>query len=230
VSLQPVTLELAWGTAGARTLALECDVIVVVDVLSFTTAVTVATSYGAGVRPVTWDEQLPALAPGDVLAGPRDGPGPTLSPSSLRQLQPGQRLLLPSPNGAEIAVSLNGMPTVAASLRNAGAVAEWLREHGGHIGIVAAGERDAVGGWRPSYEDVLGAGAIAARFDGGSSPQVAATAAAFRETERELADRLLRCRSGCELAERGFAADVEDAAQLDADRVVPTLRDGTFLA
>ena len=42
---------------------------------------------------------------------------------------------------------------------------------------------------------------------------------------------LLDSRSGVELVERGFTGDVEmAAAELDADNVVPVLRDGVFVA
>jgi 2-phosphosulfolactate phosphatase len=231
VTARPLTVELAWGAAGARALSVECDVVVLVDVLSFTTAVSVALSCGASVRPVDPDAQLPTLSPGDVLAGPRDGPGPTLSPATLPELRPGQRLLLPSRNGAAIGSSFGKTAAVAASLRNAGAVAEWLSAHGGRIGVVAAGERDDEGGWRPSYEDAVGAGAVVAHLDGArQSPQVAAAVSAYDAARSALAERLRACRSGVELAQQGFEHDVDIAAELDADRVVPVWRDGSFVA
>src|SRR3954451_10083833 len=126
----PLLVELGGGVPGGRTLAADCDVVVVIDVLSFTTAVSVAVSCGASVRPVEADHEPASLADGDLLAGPRDGSGPTLSPLSLRELRPGQRLVLPSPNGAAIAAALGDTTAVAAALRNTSAVAGWLREHG----------------------------------------------------------------------------------------------------
>jgi 2-phosphosulfolactate phosphatase len=226
----PITLELAWGLAGARSLAADADLIVVVDVLSFTTAVSVAVSCGATVRPIGIDDQLPALSPGDVLAGPRDGPGPTLSPLTLRELKPGQRLILPSPNGAAIAAALDDVPAVACALRNTAAVVGWLQALGGRIGIVAAGERDDDGGWRPSYEDALGAGAIAARLVARCSPQAQAAAVAYREAHDHLEERLRTSRSGAALCDSGFAGDVLAAAELDVDDVVPVWRDRMFAA
>jgi 2-phosphosulfolactate phosphatase len=230
VTAQALSVELAWGVAGVHTLRQDCDVLVLVDILSFTTAVSVAVSCGASVRPLALGEQLPGIAPGDVLAGPRDGPGPTLSPMSLRGLQPGQRLVLASPNGAALAASLNGVPAVAAALRNTGAVVEWLRSRGGRVGIVAAGEHDDDAFWRPSYEDALGAGAIVARLGARCSPQAQAAAVAFRAAEARLADCLRDCRSGAELVTSGFADDVTMAAELDADTVVPLWRDQVFAA
>ena len=223
------SVELAWGIDGARSLVADCDVVVVVDVLSFTTCVSVATSCGAEVRPAAYDERV-RVAPGELLAGPRDGGGVSLSPATLLSLQPGQRLILPSPNGAAIAARLNGAPTIAASLRNASAVARWLTAHGGRIGIVAAGEYDADGGWRPSYEDLVGAGAVIARIDGPRTPQAEAAVVAFRSAGVALAAQLLDSRSGRELVELGFGGDIEMAAALDTDDVVPVLRDGVFAA
>ena len=82
MTTRPLAVELAWGMAGVHSLSPDCDVLVVVDILSFTTAVSVAVSCGAAVRPVGAGERLPDLAPGDVVAGPREGPAPTLSPMS----------------------------------------------------------------------------------------------------------------------------------------------------
>lgn len=42
-------------------------------------------------------------------------------------------------------------------------------------------------------------------------------------------DRLLACRSGVELVDRGFGDDVRVAAEEDADDVVPVLVDEAFL-
>ena len=226
----PLVVELVWGADGARSLAPDVDTLVVVDVLSFTTAVSVATSCGATVRPVAPDHAVTDVRAGDVLAGPRDGPGPTLSPASLRELRAGQRLILPSPNGAAIAAALGDAVAVSAALRNANAVVEWLQQRGGRVGIVAAGERDDDGSWRPSYEDAVGAGAIAARLVGRCSPQASAAAFAYRDAAADLAQRLHACRSGVELVEAGFAADVAMAAELDADDVVPVWRDAVFRA
>src|SRR5436190_4968418 len=216
--------------AGVHSLSPDCDVLVVVDILSFTTAVSVAVSCGAAVRPVGAGERLHDLAAGDVVAGPRDGPAPTQSPMSLRELRPGQRLVLSSPNGAAIAAALGGVTAVTAALRNAGSVVEWLRTRGGRVGIVAAGEHDDDAFWRPSYEDALGAGAIAARLGAPCSPQAEAAAVAFRAAEPRLVDCLRDCRSGAELVQSGFGDDVTMAAELDADSVVPVWRDRVFAA
>ena len=94
-----------WGPAGAKVLSESCDVLVVVDVLSFSTALTVAVERGAKVWPHTGGESAGQLARdiGAVLAGNRSShDGVTLSPASLRELPDDARLVLPSPNGSSI--------------------------------------------------------------------------------------------------------------------------------
>ena len=91
------------------------------------------------------------------------------------------RLVLPSPNGSAIAAAAPGV-TVAASLRNASAVAEWLSERFRGdvepVSVIAAGERWPDGSLRPALEDLLGAGAVlsalVARTGVSESPEAAA--------------------------------------------------------
>jgi 2-phosphosulfolactate phosphatase len=229
-----MSVALEWGPVGAKVLAETCDVVVVVDVLSFSTALTVALERGAKVWPHTGGESAGRLARDidAVLAGNRSShEGLTLSPASLRDLEPGARLVLPSPNGSSIAfAAVNGSrPVLAACLRNAGAVARYLRD-AGRIGIVPAGERWGDGSLRPAYEDLVGAGAVIDRLQGLDplvelSPEAEAAALAFRFLRP-----LERCPSGAELVERGYAEDVRIASEIDASPVVPVLAEGRFVA
>jgi 2-phosphosulfolactate phosphatase len=228
-----VTVALEWGPVGAKVLAERSEVIVVVDVLSFCTSVSVALDRGAKVWPHTGGEAAQVLARqiDAELAGHRSShDGPTLSPASLLALDEGARLVLPSPNGSTIAQAASnaGVPVVAACLRNAAAVARHLRGLGA-IGLVPAGERWSDGSLRPCYEDWAGAGAVVDRLLG-QDPAVALSAEAEAAA---LAFRALRpledCLSGQELVERGFAEDVRLAGELDVSTVVPVLVDGCFL-
>jgi len=226
------TVELEWGPVGARTLAQRCDVVVVVDVLSFTTSLTLAVGQGAVVWPYVWDDGADELARAvgaELVRGRSSGARLTLSPATLMDLEPGARLVMPSPNGAAIAHAAvaSARPLVAASLRNASAVAAWVGSVA-RIGLVPAGERWRDGSLRPAYEDLLGAGVVAARLAAAGavlSPDAAA-AAAVAAVPRALAD----CPSGRELVEMGFAEDLRLAEALDVDTVVPELRDGRFIA
>jgi 2-phosphosulfolactate phosphatase len=117
--------RLAWASEGGALLARVCPVLVVVDVLRFTTAVDVAVASGARVGPAGWP----------VREGPgRAGPDRySLSPVSLLGVPAGTRVELASPNGATVslAVAAAGAVVLAGCLRNASAVAAAARDLGG---------------------------------------------------------------------------------------------------
>jgi 2-phosphosulfolactate phosphatase len=124
---------------------LAADVIVIVDVLRFTTAVEAATGRGGVVYPFRWRDEAAALfaeSVGAEMAGGSDPLGPSLSPLSLLEMEAGQAVVLPSPNGSVCAVvaARTGATVAAACLRNATAVADWARSLGGSIGVIACGE------------------------------------------------------------------------------------------
>lgn len=240
-----------WGAEGLRRLGPVSAVLVIVDVLRFTTAIDVAVSRGAVVYPfhVRPDESPDAFARevGAQLAEWRGAPAPaspySLSPASLLQVMAGERLVLPSPNGAtlsrlagEMAAAVSAirpLTVLAGCLRNASAVAAVAREHGGVVTVIAAGERwdRTEGSLRPSVEDLLGAGAIlTALAPAAPSPEARAAMAAFQAAQPHLRAQLLACASGRELIQKGFTQDVEIAAEHDASRTVPVLREGAFQA
>jgi 2-phosphosulfolactate phosphatase len=231
-----------WGPAGAA--AVGGSLVAVVDVLSFTTAVTVAVDRGIDVYPYRWrDETAVAYAEQHdaVLAVGRSQHGITLSPLSIRQAQGVERLVLPSPNGSTIAQQLSdsGSTVLAVSLRNTSAAADWasakLAEDASlTVVAIAAGERWADGSLRPAVEDLWGAGAfLAALVDRGVgplSPEARAAVAAYREVADELPELLHDCAGGRELTQYGFAQDVAVAAEVDSSALLPVLEDGVFRA
>jgi 2-phosphosulfolactate phosphatase len=193
-------LRLDWGTAGAAALGPAVAALVIIDVLSFTTAVTVAAEAGTRVYPYPRRDASAAefarrrnaeLAVGRAAATPAS-PW-SLSPAALRRAPAPAALVLPSPNGSAIAAAAasagsGGPVVVAACLRNARATGRWLARRGlgtaaRPVAVIAAGERWPDGSLRPAVEDLLGAGAVlaaAVRFGGGPlSPEAAAALAAF---------------------------------------------------
>ncbi|MEE1664056.1 2-phosphosulfolactate phosphatase [Streptomyces sp. WAC07094] len=232
-----------WGPTGARQLAQDAACLVVVDVLSFTTSVTVAVEAGTRVFPYAWrDETASAFARSKAAAlavGRRAATSSSpwsLSPAALRQAPFTARLVLPSPNGSAIAAAAGDSSVVAASLRNATAVGRWLTRRGYGTGdrplaVIAAGERWPDGSLRPALEDLLGAGAIIAELEsrgaGPLSPEAAAARACFTHTP-DVAGAVAACSSGIELARSGFADDVVIATELNASAIVPVLTDGAF--
>ncbi len=234
-----MTVLLEWGPTGAAALAPRVDVAVVVDVLSFSTTVTVAADLGIEVVPHRWaDDSAAAVAEerGAVLAVGRRAAGPgqvSLSPATFRTTTGLTRVVLPSPNGSTICALLAeaGVEVVVAGLRNRTAVARAVADR--DVLLVPAGERWPDGSLRPAVEDLWGAGAVTAALDDlgatGLSDEAQAAAAAYRLVERRLAEALLACASGQELAGQGYASDVAIAAELDASHVVPRLVDGVLV-
>ncbi len=232
-----------WGPSGLRRLAPRSDVVVIVDVLSFTTAVDVALGRGAAVLPYRWHDGGEAAYAAEhdaVVAG--EGPAAvwTLAPASLVDLPAGTRLVLPSPNGSALsfgAAEAGASTVLAGCLRNAsavGAAAARLAGPDGVVSVIAAGERwnGATGPLRPALEDLLGAGAILAglgiRAD--LSPEARIAIAAFEGARSEGFPTLLHaCGSGVEKAAKGQSADVDLAADLDVSAVVPVLAGAAFV-
>ena len=221
-----------WGVAGVGALA-GCRTFVVIDVLSFSTCVSVAAARGVTIVPGRFRDggaEEEARRQGARLAGAR-GAGYSLSPASFLAAPPGLRVLLPSPNGAGVALAAHGRGHVlAACLRNRAAVAARAAALGGPFAVVPGGERWPDGSLRPAFEDLLGAGAIAALLPGTRSPEAAAAVAVFEANAAGLLAALRASASGRELIEKGFPDDVELAADLDADTVAPELVEGAFTA
>ena len=245
----PFTVRFEWGLGGARAVASGADLAVVVDVLSFTTCVSVAVDRGAMVFPYPWKDAGAedfAAQHDAQLAGPRGGGGLSLSPSSLRDARTLSRVVLPSPNGSSIAHELaREIPLIAAvSLRNAAATADWVASElppDAVVAVIAAGELWPGGSLRPALEDHIGAGAFIAGLaaagrggftpeDGreGFAPEADAAMAVYNAAEPRLHEVLRGCSSGRELIGAGYTDDVEIAAELDAGIAVALLRDGAF--
>ena len=135
-------LRCEWGLHGLHATTGAIDAIVIVDVLSFSTAVDVAVSNGAIVLPYRWqDESAPGFArqQGAVLASGRHPGQYSLSPASLRSVPAGTLLVLPSPNGSTLSLSTRGIPTFTACLRNARSVAGRVKRHGKRIALFRPG-------------------------------------------------------------------------------------------
>ena len=224
--------------AGVETLREQSAALVIVDVLSFSTAVTVAVSQGAVIYPFPYGDRDAAQAAADrvgaVLAQPRRAGGGqlSLSPASLRTIPNGTKLLLPSPNGSRLSLAGGGTPVVAGCLRNAAAAARLAREiaGGGTVGVIPAGERWPDGSLRPAIEDLLGAGAIIHHLDMPCSPEAQVARDAFRSASDDLASMMRASVSGRELAGWGYGDDVEVALEVDVSDCAPLLSQGAYRA
>lgn len=237
-------LRFDWGLRGAEAIAVGVDVAVVVDVLSFTTTLSVAADAGIDVLPFSWNDERAVDYARDadaVLAVRRSVAREgqiSLSPRTIRESEVPSRLVLPSPNGSTIAFALASQVAVCvgASLRNASAVADWIvHEHGpgSRVAIVASGEKWPGGELRPAVEDLWGAGGVvtaltAAGWEGSLSPEAQMAADAWTAVSDSYEDRLRDCASGRELIVMGFPHDVAIASELDDSDTVPVLEDRVF--
>jgi 2-phosphosulfolactate phosphatase len=206
---------------------------VVVDVLRFTTAVGAVVSRAAIAYPYRWKDASARTFADSVGAQLSDGPdaaGSSLSPTALLSQATLDAVVLPSPNGSacSLIAAETGSIVIAACLRNAPAVAEYLAAASLPVTVLACGERWPDGTLRPSLEDLLGAGAVLANLGGDLSPEAKSAAAAWQDAKDTIANTMLTCASGRELVERGCRDDVEYASAYGVSDVVPVLLDGAF--
>ena len=225
-------IDVVWGVNGIRNSV--TPIVVIVDVLSFSSAVDAACRVGAAVYPFKWrDDRVDEFA-GSVnarVAVQRQDAGediPSLSPPSLLQLGRGDRLVLPSPNGSSLSTESKADLTIAGCLRNAQSVANVVNEQTGDVTIVAAGERWPDESLRPALEDLIGAGAIAAQLNGELSEDARAAQAVFNANVARLDDAIVKSMSGQELSAIGFLADVRFACEHNVSRTVPILIDSAY--
>ena len=220
-----------WGKQGVLQLAPISNVIVIVDVLSFSTCIDIINSRGAIAYPYQWrDESAKEFADsiGAELAQKRGISHYSLSPASLVSLTEGSQLVLPSPNGSSLSVATNTVPILTGCLRNCKAVAEAAMNYGQTIAVIPAGEQWSDYSLRPSFEDFVGAGAIISYLKGSLSPEAQLAVIAYQNVYKSLRHLIKQCGSGKELMERGFERDVDLAASLNVSDCVPTLVEGAY--
>jgi 2-phosphosulfolactate phosphatase len=231
-SQSPHTLKLDWGWRGCAAAAARGEIVVIVDVLRFSTVCAAACARGISIIPAAMDADLEPLAQRhNAQISAKDFA--RLSPDSYSKLESGARIVVKSPNGATCsALSSNAPHVILGALANASAVARHL---GGLMSrtkrtttIIACGERwedeNPDGQLRFAIEDYLGAGAILANLALGKSAEAIVCERSFLAVKDRLTDLLLDCASGLELAARGLTRDVQRAASLDLFDVAPELR------
>jgi 2-phosphosulfolactate phosphatase len=222
-----------WGPSGIDLPDRAGSIVVVVDVLRFTTAVEAVVSRGAIVYPYRWKDASArtfADSLGSQLSDGSDAAGVSLSPTALLNRATLDAVVLSSPNGSTCSVlaAETGSIVIAACLRNAPAVADYLAATSSPVTVLACGERWPDGSLRPSLEDLLGAGAVLSNLGGDLSPKAQSAAAAWHDAQDTITDAILTCVSGRELVERGCRDDVVYASAYGVSDVVPVLVEGAF--
>lgn len=226
--------HLDWGPIGARRAARRGDIVVIVDVLSFSTAIAVVVERGGKVRPCLESDNALELArqSDGIAAGRRSEDGPdgkySLSPLTFVDLAPERVVVLPSLNGGGCCRAVgDGAVLFSGCLVNAGAVAEAVgdsyRWTSKSVTVIACGEREGTDGsrFRMALEDYLGAGAILKQLPLKKSPEARICQEAFSASSDNIEQLIMECESGRELADIGYIEDVRFASQLDLYHSVP---------
>jgi 2-phosphosulfolactate phosphatase len=232
--------RLAWGRRGAQQAADRGDILVVIDTLRFSTAASTAVHHGALIYPCPLDEalfnELARRVDGEVAIDRRRSSTPTrftLSPSSYLAVEPGTRVVLPSPNGSTCCRYGNRTPSLfVGALVNAqavaGAVSHLLTASRVNVTVLACGERWRTpaeeGVLRFALEDYLGAGALLSALPFSQTIEAQACVSTFRAMQDQLEVVLWECESGHELRAIGLGDDVRHAAQLNVYDTAPVLR------
>ena len=193
-----------WGLAGLTRLA-AADLVVVVDVLRFSSTVTAAVERG---ERVPLDDAARAVSiNGAPVAQAAAAMGTVVVLGCLRN---------------------------AAAVARAALDEQQRRGVRTSIAVIAAGEVGEAGELRFSVEDLLGAGAIvdalSARGIDHTSPEAAAACESFRGLRGAVGHLLTASGSGQELIEHGMRDEVLRAAEVDASAAVPMLREGVFVS
>jgi len=232
---QEFDIRLEWGIHGIEELAPISDVIIIVDILSFSTCVDIATGNGAIIYPYRWKDDTAISYAQSIGAELADftrkcSHGYSLSPTSLTNIKAKTKLVLPSPNGSTLTLSTKAALTLCGSLRNAKVVAEFAMSRGKKISMIPAGEQWADKTLRPAFEDLLGAGAIISFLSGTLSPESSAAIAVYKELRANVFTEIKNCSSGKELIERGFEKDIQLACEINISENIPLFTDGAYIA
>lgn len=228
-------IRLEWGVQAVEQLAAEADCVVIIDVMSFSTCVSIATERGGFIFPYPWKDaraqDYAAVKNAQCAQFDRrfEGPGFTLSPCSLQEMPAGTRLVLPSPNGSSLTFSAKKarVDIYTACFRNLSATARACEKYS-RILVVPAGEKWPDNSLRPAIEDLAAAGGLISRLKHRRLSVEARGACAVYETmDRQ---ELLHCGSALELQRRGFAADVELCLQQDLSHYACKLTEQAFFA
>lgn len=227
-------VRLEWGLRGVQELAPISDVVIIVDVLSFSTSVDIATANGAMIFPYRWKDETAGEYAKSINAELADfkrefTDGYSLSPTSLTNIPSKTKLVLPSPNGSTLTLATGNAPTICGSLRNAKAVAQYAMSLGAKISIIPAGEQWDDGTLRPAHEDLIGSGAIVSYLTGSLSPESNSALSVFSSAINCLTDEIKKCSSGKELIERGFEKDIYLACDLNISDNVPILKNKAYI-
>lgn len=238
-------VQIDWAAEGVRYALKNRDIVVIVDALRFSTAVTTAVAHGFTMYPVGDREEGNKLAAsiGAEMSGRPGKTKYTISPHSYLEVSPGdnRKVVLFSPNGAACTALAGADDTVfIGCFLNARAVGKLLTEiapaQKRNVTVIAAGEQRAVNtGQRIVYdleaaypvfaiEDYLACGAIISYTELEKTAEAELCQVTFTSAKARLEEYLMKSFSGRYLVENGLGGDISHAARVNLYDIVPALR------
>lgn len=237
--------KVEWGRRGAREAAERGDIVIIVDVLSFSSTVVSALKYEALIYPypphLDGKEYASSLGAEYILGRAESSKigKPTLSPVTFNPEHANKKYVLSSMNGSFCTWIASKIPALLIGcLLNAASVAhaanQLKSETKANITVVPCGEqwesvRENEDSLRPSMEDYLGAGAILANLQGSQSPEAIICAGAFKSVKQRVDTLMWESGSGRELRNRGYGDDVKHCTRLNVYETVPILHSNHFI-
>jgi 2-phosphosulfolactate phosphatase len=221
-----------------------CEIVVVLDVLRATSSIVTALGNGAGgVVPVREADEAIAVMrrigrDRVLLCGERksrliEGFDLDNSPASYtRERVAGKTLAFTTTNGtrALLEAAHTGATVYCAALLNRDAIVQRLLAGDGNARLLCSGNEGAL-----SFEDMLGAGAIAdallahdRKLELSDAARVAA--ALFAANHKRLTTAIASGTHARSLIAAGFAADIAACARIDTSSCVPLYDDGVITA
>jgi len=241
----PYECKMEWGRRGAREAADRGDIVIIVDVLSFSSTVVSALNKGAIIYPYPPNldgKQYAERIGAEFILGRAEAAKldkPTLSPVSFSQEHNCKKYVLTSQNGSFCTWIASKVPALlVGSLLNARSVADAAnhiqKQTKANITVIPCGEQwEAIklqeDTLRPAMEDYLGAGAILSFLAGKKSPEAELCAAAFIHSKQNIDEFIWDCGSGRELRKKGFELDVKHCSILNVYQTVPVLDRDHFI-
>ncbi len=230
-------VDLGWGDAGVQRAMADGSIVVIVDVLRFSSTVTTAVANGFTIAPCARAEDAARLAEstGAIPSGPTGRARYSLSPLDYLNPHEPEEVALVSPNGAALCASLGEQPGYIACLLNARTAGRLLRsiseQTGRGVMLVAAGEavedqERNLADRRFALEDYLGCGALLAELRMEMTADATVCCRAFEASSQDYPRLIRECASGQYLVCRGQEYDISHCVQRSIYEILPEVRGG----
>jgi 2-phosphosulfolactate phosphatase len=235
------TATTGWGPAGIEEALANHDLIVVVDVLRFSSTVTTAVANGFTIVPST-DLKKAELLSGETgwaVSGRTGTAQYSLSPLDYVNPKHTDEVILVSPNGAAcmqmISEEETGFIGCFLNARTVGRVLNTLsQKRRRNVAVIAAGEvkegqSEDLHQRRFALEDYLGCGLILSELRLALSPEATLCMRAYEASKMDYVELVRNCESGRYLIERGQDYDISHCVQRSIYEIVPVIHDAMIV-